>query len=159
MLEPWSSGYGRRLMLQRLWVQILAPKTDGHFSHLFVVKIVMCVWKDENKWKRGRGWPVLTNKYKCYIALIPQRTRPRKMLELDIFLFALGLLCFLFTPRRLRQRQQWQQRRQQRLRRQRRQHLQWCLRYFLLLYTSVSVNVAEELFLLFKRVMNYMSIR
>ena len=22
---------------------------DGHFSHLFVVKIVMCVWKDENK--------------------------------------------------------------------------------------------------------------
>ena len=28
------------------------------FSHLFVVKIVMCVWKDENKWKRGRGWPI-----------------------------------------------------------------------------------------------------
>ena len=24
------------------------------FSHLFVVKIVMSVWKDENKWKRGR---------------------------------------------------------------------------------------------------------
>ena len=22
---------------------------DGHFSHLFVVKIVMCVLKDENK--------------------------------------------------------------------------------------------------------------
>ena len=22
---------------------------DGNFSHLFVVKIVMCVWKDENK--------------------------------------------------------------------------------------------------------------
>ena len=28
------------------------------FSHLFVVKIVMCVWKDKNKWKRGRGWPI-----------------------------------------------------------------------------------------------------
>ena len=28
------------------------------FSHLFVVKIVMYVWKDENKWKRGRGWPI-----------------------------------------------------------------------------------------------------
>ena len=22
---------------------------DGHFSHLFVVKIAMCDWKDENK--------------------------------------------------------------------------------------------------------------
>ena len=22
---------------------------DGHFSHLSVIKIVMCVWKDENK--------------------------------------------------------------------------------------------------------------
>ena len=33
---------------------------DGHFSHIFVVKIVMmCVWKDENKLKRGRGWPTL----------------------------------------------------------------------------------------------------
>ena len=32
---------------------------DGHFSHLIVVKIVMFVWKDENKWKRGRGWPIL----------------------------------------------------------------------------------------------------
>ena len=28
---------------------------DGHFSHLFVVKIVMCVWKDENKLKRRPG--------------------------------------------------------------------------------------------------------
>ena len=27
---------------------------DGHFPPLFVVKIVMCVCKDENKWKRGR---------------------------------------------------------------------------------------------------------
>ena len=29
------------------------------FSRLFVVKIVICVWKDENKWKRGRGTPIL----------------------------------------------------------------------------------------------------
>ena len=35
---------------------------DGHFSHLFVVKIVMCVWKDQNKLKRGRGWPIFKNK-------------------------------------------------------------------------------------------------
>ena len=25
---------------------------DGHFSHLFAVKIVMFAWKDENKWKK-----------------------------------------------------------------------------------------------------------
>ena len=31
---------------------------DGHFLHLFVVKIVMFVWKDKNKWKRGRGGPI-----------------------------------------------------------------------------------------------------
>ena len=31
---------------------------DGHFSYLFAVKIVTCVWKDENKWKRRRGWPI-----------------------------------------------------------------------------------------------------
>ena len=35
---------------------------DGHFSHLFVVKIVMCVRKEENKWKRGRGWPIFLKK-------------------------------------------------------------------------------------------------
>ena len=28
---------------------------DGHFfTYIFVVKFVMCVWKDENKWKRAR---------------------------------------------------------------------------------------------------------
>ena len=58
--ESWSSGYGRRLMFQRSWVQIPALYTGWkwHFSHLFVVKIVKCVWKDDNKWKRGRGWPI-----------------------------------------------------------------------------------------------------
>ena len=32
---------------------------DGHFfTYIFVVRIVMCVWKDENKRKRGRGWTI-----------------------------------------------------------------------------------------------------
>ena len=33
---------------------------DEHdiFSHILVVRIVMCVLKDENKRKRGRGWPI-----------------------------------------------------------------------------------------------------
>ena len=47
--EPWSSGYGRRLMFQRLWVWNPALYTWWtFFSQLFVVKIVMCVWKHEN---------------------------------------------------------------------------------------------------------------
>ena len=61
--EPWSSGYGRRLMFQRLgsnpgavyWMYI-------YFSHIFVVRIVMFVRKDENKRKRGRGWPIFLKK-------------------------------------------------------------------------------------------------
>ena len=28
------------------------------FSQIFVVRIVMFVLKDENKLKRGRGWPI-----------------------------------------------------------------------------------------------------
>ena len=40
--EPWSSGYGRRLTFQRLWVRIPALYTGWT---LFTVK-------DENKWKR-----------------------------------------------------------------------------------------------------------
>ena len=60
--EPWSSGYGSRLMFQRLWVWIPVPYSEWKFfSHLNVVKI-MCVWKDDNTWKRGRGWPVFLKK-------------------------------------------------------------------------------------------------
>ena len=46
--EPWSSGYERRLIFRRLWVQIPAPYTGWAFLniHLFVLKIVMFVWKD-----------------------------------------------------------------------------------------------------------------
>ena len=42
--EPWSSGYGRRLVFQT-------------FSHLFVIRIVMFVWKDENKQKEAEDGP------------------------------------------------------------------------------------------------------
>ena len=47
--EPWSSGYGWRLMFEWSWVRILAPNTGwiDIFSDWFVVKIVlMFVWKD-----------------------------------------------------------------------------------------------------------------
>ena len=48
--EPWSSGYGSRLVFYRLWVWIPAPYTGWTFSHLFVVNILVFVEK------RGQGW-------------------------------------------------------------------------------------------------------
>ena len=32
---------------------------DGHFSHTFVVKILLLFEKTENARKSGRGWPFL----------------------------------------------------------------------------------------------------
>ena len=32
--EPWSSGYGKRLMFRRSWVQIPAPYTGWTFFHI-----------------------------------------------------------------------------------------------------------------------------
>ena len=41
--EPWSSGYGWRLMFQRLQVQIPALYTGWtFFTYLFAVKFLMC---------------------------------------------------------------------------------------------------------------------
>ena len=37
----WSRGYRRRLMFERSWVRI--PASDGYFSDIFVVKIVLFV--------------------------------------------------------------------------------------------------------------------
>ena len=53
-----GSGYGRRLMFRRLWVQILAPYTGWTFFTFICCKIELCVGKDENKFKRGLGWPI-----------------------------------------------------------------------------------------------------
>ena len=35
--EPWSSGYGRRLMFPSLWVQIPAPYTGWTFFHIYLL--------------------------------------------------------------------------------------------------------------------------
>ena len=37
---------------------------------IFAVTFVMLVWKDENKLKRGRGWPILKNRM-CLMKLMP----------------------------------------------------------------------------------------
>ena len=53
----WEETYVPRVVV---WTPV--PFTGRtFFSHLFVVKIVMFAWKDENKWKRGRGWPIFNN--------------------------------------------------------------------------------------------------
>ena len=35
---------------------------DGHFSYLFVLKIVIFAWENENKRKSWPGWPIFYNK-------------------------------------------------------------------------------------------------
>ena len=60
---------------------------DGHFfTYLFDVKFVMCVWKDENKWKRGRVWPILkkikSNKVLNYYSISSPLTRKFPMFQL-----------------------------------------------------------------------------
>ena len=41
--QPWSSGYGRRLMSQGCGFKSRHHILDGHVSHLFVVKTVIFV--------------------------------------------------------------------------------------------------------------------
>ena len=55
--EPWSSGYGRRLMFWRLWVLIPALYPGWAFFTSICCKIeLMFTWKIP---KRVRGWPIL----------------------------------------------------------------------------------------------------
>ena len=56
-------------MFERSWVQILAPYTGwtfGHFSHWFVVKTVLFVWKDEINEKEAGVGPYLKNLLSLY---------------------------------------------------------------------------------------------
>ena len=45
-------------MFQWLWVQIPAPYIGWTFFTFICCKNCNVVWKDENKWKRGLGWPI-----------------------------------------------------------------------------------------------------
>ena len=49
-------------MFWKPWVPIPALYTSSTFSHYFFVKIVIFVWKDKNKQKRGLGWPIFCKK-------------------------------------------------------------------------------------------------
>ena len=54
--EPWSSGYGTRLMFQRSWVRILALYTGRKFFTFICYKNCNVCLKRQNKLKGGRGW-------------------------------------------------------------------------------------------------------
>ena len=63
--EPWSSGYGKRLMFLMSWVRIPAPYTGWTFFHIIFCKICNDVFLKRpiiNK-KRGRGLPILEKRY------------------------------------------------------------------------------------------------
>ena len=48
--EPWSSGYRRRLMIWRLWVQILAPCTGWTFFHIYLLhQLYWCLFEKTQK--------------------------------------------------------------------------------------------------------------
>ena len=51
--EPWSSGYGGGSCLEGREFESQNHILNEHFSHLFVLRIVMFVWKDENKQKEA----------------------------------------------------------------------------------------------------------
>ena len=68
--EPWSNGYGRRLMFQRSWVRIPGAVywMDMTFFTLICCKncsghilfnLTSLFEKTKNKWKRGQGWHIL----------------------------------------------------------------------------------------------------
>ena len=69
--EPWSSGYERRLVFWRSWVWIPAPNTGWTFF-----KYICCkncnVWKDKNRWKRGRAWPIFQKNTMLAVSNIPK---------------------------------------------------------------------------------------
>ena len=49
---------------------------DGHFSHLFCVKIVLFVWKDWKTRKRGRGQPIFFKKNgNLWVARLPMKPK------------------------------------------------------------------------------------
>ena len=65
-LEPWSSsGYGRWLIFERLWVWIPVPYTGltWHFFILICCKnCIVCFKKTKNKQKRGWGLTIFFKK-------------------------------------------------------------------------------------------------
>ena len=66
---------------------------DGHFSHIFVVKICnVRLKKTENKQKRGRGWPILKKTNNSRVAL--SRKLPMLGMSLESYLRSQSVMLF-----------------------------------------------------------------
>ena len=69
---------------------------NGPFLHLFVVKIVMCVWKDENEWKKRPGlahfFNFCSNMGGCYSSL---DSSPLTNLRPCVWIPSSQHLCFI----------------------------------------------------------------
>ena len=103
--EPWSSGYGRRLMSWRLWVWIQAAYTGWNLSHLFSCKIHNGFFrKTKNKQKRGWDGPLKT-KINYYSGFDPFSFHRNLTLGLSLCTFrcwARPSWCWSFWPSRTR---------------------------------------------------------
>ena len=82
--ELWSSGYGRRLMFQRLWVRIPAMYTGCTFLTFICCKNChdVCLKRQKINDKRGRGWPV----FKISIFIRQLSFRENEILTIRIFI-------------------------------------------------------------------------
>ena len=58
--------------MRKFWVRF--PLLDGYFSHFIVVKIVLFVWKDENKQKEAGDGPFFKKNLKLY-PVWPEKNR------------------------------------------------------------------------------------
>ena len=60
--EPWSSGYGRKLIIRRLWVRTLVPYTGWTFFTFICCNYwTVCLKRPKINEKRGRGRTFLKN--------------------------------------------------------------------------------------------------
>ena len=67
--EPWSGGYGRRLMFERLWVQIPAQHTRWTWHSFTLIcskKIIVCLKRPKINEKEAGVGPFLKNCFKFW---------------------------------------------------------------------------------------------
>ena len=70
--EPWSSGYGKRLMFQMLWVRILAQYTGWtFFTYICCKNVMVFVWKDQKTIKEaGFGTFLIKNMSRLVLSIL-----------------------------------------------------------------------------------------
>ena len=59
--KPWSSGYRRRLMFERLWVQIPAPYTGWMWHFFTMICCIVCLKRSQINEKEAGVGPFKNN--------------------------------------------------------------------------------------------------